>query len=636
MADSEAGFRSWAEPLLARLAGARMTVFGDFCLDTYWLLDSEEQEISIETGLAVHRVRTQEFSLGGAGSVVANLAALGVGTIRAVGVIGTDPFGRQLTELLARRGVDLDGWLEDPTIQTMAYGKPFVGTEESSRIDFGAFNRYSEALQDRLMARLRCAVGESDVVIVNQQVPGGLISPGMIERINQLAAEHPETIFLVDSRHSTRHFKGVTLKLNMSEAARLLGESERSEYAIAEAEDFARRIHASTGKAVFLTRGERGIVAMGVEGTFVSVPGLQVEEPMDTVGAGDAVVAAVAAAMAVGEPAGHAAQLANVAASVTVRQLRCTGTASGEQILEAAGELKYVFQPELAASLRLARYVSGTEIEVTGELPARLEIGHVVFDHDGTLSVLREGWERVMEGVMLRAVLGSQHDSADKATLERLQRSLRELIDRTTGLPTLMQMRGLVGLIRLHGFVDETEMLDEYGYKALFNEELLRMIGGRMEKLRRGELSASDFQVKNAAVLLDELYGRGVKLYLASGTDQADVIRDAEALGYARFFEGRIFGAVADARVEAKKMVLDRIIKEHDLGGHQFATFGDGAVEMRETERRGGVAVGVASDELRRFGLNPAKRKRLIRAGAHLIISDYSQVGALLKVLQLQ
>ncbi len=611
-------------------------MFGDFCLDTYWLLDSAEQEISIETGLAVRRVCTQDFSLGGAGSVVANLSALGVGTIRAVGVIGTDPFGKQMTELLATRGVDLDGWIEDSTVQTMAYGKPFMGNEESSRIDFGAFNRYSGALQDRVIAGLARAAGKSDVVIVNQQVPGGLISPAIMERINEMVADHPETTFLVDSRHFTRSFKGVTLKLNMGEAARLLGEAERSEYAIAEAEDFASRIHASTGRAVFLTRGERGIVAVGSDGTFISVPGLQVEEPMDTVGAGDAVVANIAAAMAVGEGAARAAQLANVAASVTVRQLRCTGTASGEQILAAAGELKYVFQPELAASLRLARYLPGTEIEVTGKQPARLEIGHVVFDHDGTLSVLREGWERVMEGVMLRAVLGSQQDSADEATLERVQRSLRELIDRTTGLPTVVQMKGLVEQIRLNGFVDETEMLDEVGYKALFNEALLRMIAGRVEKLRMGELSASDFQIKNAAVLLEELYGRGVKLYLASGTDQADVIAEAEALGYARFFEGRIFGAVADARVEAKRMVLDQIIEENDLSGHQFATFGDGAVEMRETERRGGLAVGVASDELRRYGLNPGKRKRLIRAGANLIISDYSQVGALLKVLHLK
>jgi hypothetical protein len=88
-------------------------------------------------------------------------------------------------------------------------------------------------------------------------------------------------------------------------------------------------------------------------------------------------------------------------------------------------------------------------------------------------------------------------------------------------------------------------------------------------------------------------------------------------------------------KVEAKKIVLERIMREHDLQGHQFVTFGDGPVEMRETRKRGGVCVGVASDEIRRFGLNPAKRSRLIRAGAGIIVPDFSQLDALLKVLQL-
>jgi phosphoglycolate phosphatase-like HAD superfamily hydrolase len=154
-------------------------------------------------------------------------------------------------------------------------------------------------------------------------------------------------------------------------------------------------------------------------------------------------------------------------------------------------------------------------------------------------------------------------------------------------------------------------------------------------KLKTGELESEDFQIKNASLLLLELHRRGIKLYLASGTDVADAVAEAEAMGYAHYFEGRIYGAVGDVNVEAKKLVLETIIREHDLSGHEFATIGDGPVEMRETQRRGGLCVGVASDELRRFGLNLSKRKRLIRAGANLIIPDYSQLPALLKALQL-
>ena len=180
------------------------------------------------------------------------------------------------------------------------------------------------------------------------------------------------------------------------------------------------------------------------------------------------------------------------------------------------------------------------------------------------------------------------------------------------------------------------QILDLHGYKAVYNDELLAMVRRRVEKLQRDELNPVDFQIKNARQILDKLYAGGVRLYLASGTDQADVVAEAEALGYAHLFEGRIFGAVGDVKIETKRIVLERIIHEHNLGGSQFTTFGDGPVEIRETRRRGGVAIGVAGDEVRRFGLNTAKRARLIRAGADLIIPDFSQLDRVLKVLRLE
>lgn len=632
--DSSTAFKEWAEPLLHSLSRANVTVFGDFCLDTYWLLDTSEVEISIETGLPLHRVRTQKFSLGGAGSVVANLAELGVGTIRVVGATGTDIFGRALTELLEKHGAVLHGWFADPDLQTLVYAKPYHGDIEHNRIDFGAFNVYSSTLQDRVIAALESAVSDSEAVILNQQVPGGITSPALIARINRIIGSNPQKLFLVDSREHIAHFSGAALKLNISEAAQLLGEAA-ADLSIVHAEDFARRIHERSGKPTFVTRGEHGMVAVEGDGTLVSIPGIQVLERTDSVGAGDAAVAAIAAAMATGATAAQAAQLANVAASITVRQLQCTGTASSAQILTALDDLNYVFQPELADSPRLARYIPGTEIEIASPLPLDMNIRHCIFDHDGTLSVLREGWEHIMEPMMLRAILGRHYDIVDKAVFQRVRHSAREFIDRTTGIQTLVQMKGLVDLIRQSGFVDERDLLDEHGYKHLYDVELLKMIECRVQKLRSGELSSLDFQIKNASLLLEELHRRGVTLYLASGTDEADVIAEAEAMGYAHLFKGRIFGAVSDINVEAKKVVLERIIREHGLAGHQFATFGDGPVELRETQRRGGIAVGVASDELRRFGLNLAKRKRLIRAGANLIVPDYSQLPALLKALQL-
>ena len=620
--------------LLHEMRSATVTVFGDFCVDAYWGLCESSTELSVETGLPIRRVMTQRYSLGGAGNVIANLTDLGVGYVRAVGVAGTDIFGEKMRTLLAACGAETSGFLADAEWQTMVYAKPCSGTREDSRIDFGAFNAVHPQLLDKLMHNLEEAAEQSDAVILNQQIPAGISSPAMIDRINDMIAAHPGITFLVDSRHYPEKYKGAAMKLNMSEAARLLNEDTKSAFTEARAMEFAQRISQKSCKPAFITRGDLGMV-VAANGETTLIHGLQVIEQVDPVGAGDAVVAALAAALAAGASPANAAITANIAAMITVKKLQTTGTASAAEILAELPALNYIFRPELANSPRQAHYIPDSEIEVVGDIPADLSIKHCIFDHDGTLSTLREGWEQIMEPMMLRAILGRQLDTVDEATCESIRDAVRQFIDRTTGIQTLAQMVGLVDLVRHYGFVPADEVLDEHGYKHIFNVELLKRVKGRVDKLQRGELESGDFQIKNADLLLFELHRRGIKLYLASGTDESDAIAEAEAMGYAHFFEGRIFGAVEDINVEAKKMVLERIIRENNLSGHEFATFGDGPVELRETQRRGGLCVGVASDELRRFGINLSKRKRLIRAGANLIIPDFSQLPALLKVLQL-
>ena len=239
-----------------------------------------------------------------------------------------------------------------------------------------------------------------------------------------------------------------------------------------------------------------------------------------------------------------------------------------------------------------------------------------------------------MEPMMLRAILGPVYDSADETTYHKVLSRVRTFIDATTGVQTLVQMQGLVKLVAELGFVPADEILDEFGYKAIYNEALLDLVRGRLAKFERGELAVADFAVKGAVEFQRALHGAGVKLYMASGSDQDDVIAEARALGYADLFEGRIYGAIGDVTKEAKKIVMDRILT--DIGADQISSmvaFGDGPVEIRESRKRGGLAVGIASDEVRRFGLNSSKRRRLIRAGADLIVPDFSQWQALLPML---
>lgn len=621
--------QNWLTGLLGEIRRARVIVFGDFALDAYWMIDDTSTEQSIETGLPVHRVRTQRYSPGGAGNVAANLAALQVAAVRAIGLVGDDLFGHELRQQLAHRRIDTSGMIaSQPDWNTCVYAKPCVGSRELNRLDFGAFNELSPATLPLLMDNLRQAVTEADAVVINQQLPNGICGNAVIEQLNQIIADHPNVPFIVDARDKGELFRGAILKVNQAEAARLL-QTETGD-----ARRLAADLAARTGKTVFLTRGDRGLLVQH-QGESSEIPGIQVLGETDTVGAGDTVVAALAAALGVGATALQAARFANVAASITIQKLNTTGTASPDEIQAVGPEPDYIYHPELATDSRHARFIPGTHIEIVRPLTDRPAIRHAIFDHDGTLSTLREGWEQIMEPMMVRAILGTRYSDIDDATYQRVLQSARRFIDQTTGIQTLVQMQGLAKLVRQFGFVPAADVLDEHGYKKIYNDLLLARVNQNRLRVEQNELASVDYQIKNAEPLLQRLYARGVKLYLASGTDVGDVIAEATAMGYAHLFEGRIYGAVGDVNVEAKKIVLEKIIGDNNLHGHEFATFGDGPVEMRETRKRGGICVGVASDEPRRYGLNATKRTRLIRAGADLIVPDFSQLDALLKYLNL-
>jgi phosphoglycolate phosphatase-like HAD superfamily hydrolase len=122
-------------------------------------------------------------------------------------------------------------------------------------------------------------------------------------------------------------------------------------------------------------------------------------------------------------------------------------------------------------------------------------------------------------------------------------------------------------------------------------------------------------------------------MYLASGTDVEDVINEATMLGYADMFDGGIHGALRDVKKFSKKMVVEKIMKENHLKGNELVVFGDGPVEIREGRRFGGISIGITSNEIRRYGINIEKRSRLVKAGAQLLISDFSQYQKLVKLL---
>ena len=620
--------------LLELIRAVRVGVIGDFCLDAYLLLDPAGSEVSIETGLATLAVREQCYSLGGAGNVAANLRALGAGSVRVFGVAGDDPFGWQMLRLLEKEKVDVRGLLlQREAWQTPTYTKPYEGGEEGRRIDYGNFNELASETAEALLACLERAAGELDILVVNQQLEHGIHTPELRSGLVQFIGRHLGLPVVVDSRSNSAEFHGAMRKLNEREASRLVGFPPGGD-GLERARSLAEELYRRWNRPLFLSRGEFGCLVHDGEGCR-EVPGLAIPGPVDTVGAGDSLLSGIAAALAAGEDPLGAAELGNLAAGVTVQKLRVTGTASPAEILAIGSSPDYRYHPEVALDPRRANYLEDTDIELVAVLPRRLSLRHAVFDHDGTISTLRQGWAQIMEPVMLKAILGDH--PAERVLYERVRERVRDYIDRTTGVQTLAQMLGLAEMVREFALVPEERILDEHGYKELYNRELMAVVGRRLARLGRGELEAEDFRIKGAALFLRELAGRGVKLYLASGTDQADAEEEARALGYGELFQGRIYGARGDLDHEPKRVVLERILGEvGPRAAGALATFGDGPVEIRETRKRGGLAVGVASDELRRFGLNPGKRSRLIQAGADLIVPDFSQGERLLELLRIE
>ena len=520
----------------------------------------------------------------------------------------------------------------------MLNAKPYIDDKELNRVDFGNYNQLSIETADRLIASLIKEIPEVDIVIINQQVPSGIHIDYFKQRLVEVVAQFPQKTFIVDSRNFNDYYTGAIRKMNDTEAARLCGMDKKPDEVVLYSEIVAsaNELYKRYQKPLFITRGSKGSLTIDENG-ISEIPGLMILSKVDTVGAGDSYLAGAASSLAAGYSMNMAAQVGSFVAGVTVQKLFQCGTATPEEILAVGADPDFIFASELAEDKRHAKYIPGTEIEVVNKWEHQPQIEHAIFDHDGTISTLREGWELIMAPMMIKAILGEKYLEADEALYQKVKERSDEFIDKTTGIQTLVQMKGLIELIREFGCVPEDKILDEFGYKQIYNDELLIMVKEREVKYANGELSLEDFTLKNAVLFLEKLHAAGVKLYLASGTDETDVKSEAKVLGYDHLFEGRIYGAVGDITKEAKKIVLDRIldsIGESALG--KVATFGDGPVEMRETNKRGGISIGVASNELRRYGLNESKRTRLIKAGADVIIPDFSQLSQLLSLLNIK
>lgn len=246
-----------------------------------------------------------------------------------------------------------------------------------------------------------------------------------------------------------------------------------------------------------------------------------------------------------------------------------------------------------------------------------------LFDFDGTLSLIREGWPRVMVGMMVDILRGLRlADEPDEELWGLVERFVMAL----NGHPTVVQMARFAEEVKARGGAPAapTAYLQEY------LDRLMGVVRQRWELLETGRVSPEEWVVPNAHAILRNLVARGVPLFLASGTDLDAVRHEGELLRVLPFFGEHVYAPVGGDPSFSKGRVVDRILSELGIRGEELVGFGDGVVETQEVNRVGGVMAGVASAEPGQTGVNVQKRDRLAAAGADLIIPDYGGQEALL------
>lgn len=265
-------------------------------------------------------------------------------------------------------------------------------------------------------------------------------------------------------------------------------------------------------------------------------------------------------------------------------------------------------------------------VELTSGFGPRSNISHVLFDFDGTLSLIRQGWPDVMVPMFVEMLPPLRGE-----TEEERQRLCFEDIMRLNGKQTIYQMIQFAERVTERG----GQAREPGWYKHEYLRRLDERIRWRLDGLRNGTIQRDDLLVFGSRALLEDLAKRGLALYLASGTDEPFVKNEADLLDIAKYFGPHIYGAKDDYKTFSKKMVIERILRENAIPGDRLLAFGDGYVEIQNVKEVGGLAIAVASDEAHNGSgcMDEWKRTRLLGVGADAVIPDFRDSEPLLNLI---
>ncbi len=263
-------------------------------------------------------------------------------------------------------------------------------------------------------------------------------------------------------------------------------------------------------------------------------------------------------------------------------------------------------------------------MEILNTNTAKTPIKAMLFDFDGTVSTLRCGWEEVMLPVFCEVL------DDGKTPNEEIKQKAEKYIDESTGIQTILQMKWLAQQVAESGRTP----LDIWDYKKIYNDRLMESINNKLSDLKTRKANPDKYLMAGSVEFLKALKEKGVKIYVASGTDHPDVVNEATLLDVIKYFD-EIKGAPLHEENCSKEAVIKRLLTESGLKGEELAVCGDGKVEIMLGKEYGARAFGLASNEKERCGVNEVKRKRLVNAGADIICGDFLEKDKIFEFLGL-
>lgn len=348
---------------------ARVLVVGDVMLDRYWT--GTAQRISPEAPVPVLKVLDQEDRLGGAANVAANLRQLGV-QCGLLGLLGNDEAGKSVEDLLQK--LDIKSYcVHDSRIKTITKLRLLSQNQQMLRLDFEELISLKDS--DLLEQNFIQALDDYDVVVFSDYAKGSLHKVSLlIERAKDL-----NKIVLVDPKglDFSRYANADVITPNQKEFTQVVGEINAELTLEHKARILRQELNVTN---LLITRGEHGMY-LQTEAHNHQVKTVA-KEVHDVTGAGDTVVAVLAASLAVGESINSAMELANIAAGVVVAKVG-TSTLTPDELRHALqsqgiGGRKNYTGKELTELIRQLQ-AQKTKIVMTNGCFDILHAGHIAF-----------------------------------------------------------------------------------------------------------------------------------------------------------------------------------------------------------------------------------------------------------------